>query len=201
MRSFDNVIIPAGSKLYDMFIDILMDTHLSSVIDKRILAVQSSCIDFRRDGKVDETIGLQIRSPWLRRCIADIMWAKFWGFSLMQFYKDGEWLNYDLIPRKHVDPIRKLILRHQSDLQGTPGTITPTCFLWATPRTWVCWPKAAPWVIYKRNTTADWAQFSEVFGMPIRTIYETDDDDARQRAIDDAENQEEPWCPHPLKGP
>ena len=36
-------------------------------------------------------------------------------------------------------------------------------------------------VIYKRNTTADWAQFAEIFGMPIQEyIYDTDDDDARQ---------------------
>ncbi|KAA6343100.1 hypothetical protein EZS27_009166, partial [termite gut metagenome] len=34
-----------------------------------------------------------------------------------------------------------------------------------------------------------WAQFSEVFGMPIREyVYETDDDQARQKAIEDAEN-------------
>jgi phage gp29-like protein len=49
--------------------------------------------------------------------------------------------------------------------------------------------KAAPWVIYKRNTTADWAQFSEVFGMPIRDYtYEIGDDESRRRAMDDAQN-------------
>lgn len=48
--------------------------------------------------------------------------------------------------------------------------------------------KAAPWVIYKRNTTADWAQFSEIFGMPIREYtYETDDDEARRRTVEDAQ--------------
>jgi phage gp29-like protein len=50
--------------------------------------------------------------------------------------------------------------------------------------------KAAPWVIYKRNTTADWAQFSEIFGMPIREYtYEADDDKARARIEEDAMNQ------------
>lgn len=49
--------------------------------------------------------------------------------------------------------------------------------------------KAAPWVIYKRNTTGDWAQFSEVFGMPIQEyIYDSDDDESRQRAMEDAAN-------------
>lgn len=107
----------------------------------------------------------------------------------MQFYKDGQWLNYDLIPRKHVDPVRKLILRHQTDLQGTSWDEYADLLFVGDPDDMGLLAKAAPWVIYKRNTTADWAQFSEVFGMPIREyIYDTDDDDARQRAIDDAEN-------------
>ena len=50
--------------------------------------------------------------------------------------------------------------------------------------------KAAPWVIYKRNDVADWAQYAEIFGAPIREyIYETDDDEARQRAVHDAEQE------------
>lgn len=49
--------------------------------------------------------------------------------------------------------------------------------------------KAAVWVIYKRNDVADWAQFAEVFGAPIREYtYPTDDDEARQRALADAES-------------
>ncbi|MCS2621092.1 DUF935 domain-containing protein [Bacteroides thetaiotaomicron] len=36
---------------------------------------------------------------------------------------------------------------------------------------------------------ADWAQFAEVFGAPIREYtYPTDDDEARQRALDDADS-------------
>ena len=49
--------------------------------------------------------------------------------------------------------------------------------------------KAAIWVIYKRNDVADWAQFAEVFGAPIREYtYPTDDDEARQKALDDADS-------------
>ena len=189
VRQFDNVDYSRRAKLYDLYSDILMDTHLSSVIEKRIQAVLSSPVEFRRNGKVDDTIVEQIRSPWFSSAMEDIMWAKFWGFSLMQFYKDGQWLNYDIIPRKHVDPVRKLILRHQTDLQGTSWDEYADLLFVGDPDDMGLLAKAAPWVIYKRNTTADWAQFSEVFGMPIREyIYDTDDDDARQRAIDDAEN-------------
>ncbi|HBG39917.1 MAG TPA: hypothetical protein DDW85_00720 [Porphyromonadaceae bacterium] len=189
VKAFENVDYSRRYKLYDLYADIIMDTHLSSVIDKRILAVLGSNIEFRRNGKVDETIGEQIKSPWFRNFIRDVMMAKFWGFSLFQFYKNKNWIDYDLIPRKHVDPIRRLILRQQTDITGTSWDEYADLLFVGQPEELGLLAKAAPWVIYKRNTTADWAQFSEIFGMPIREyVYDTDDDEARQRAIDDAEN-------------
>ena len=119
IRSFENVDYSRRYKLYDLFSDILMDTHLSSVIEKRKNAVLSAAIEFQRNNKPDKRVNEQIRSPWFRRLIADILDAKIWGFSLMQFYRQGEWINYDLIPRKHVDPIRRIIMRHQTDITGT----------------------------------------------------------------------------------
>ena len=110
-------------------------------------------------------------------------------FISFQFYKKKEWITYDLIPRKHVDPTRKLILRRQTDITGTSWDEFSDLLFVGSADDMGLLAKAAPWVIYKRNTAADWAQFAEIFGMPIREyIYETDDDDARQRAIDDAEN-------------
>jgi phage gp29-like protein len=105
----------------------------------------------------------------------------------MQFYREGEWINYDLIPRKHADPIRRLILRHQTDIAGTSWEEYPDLLFVGDKDDMGLLAKAAPWVIYKRNDVADWAQFAEVFGMPIQEYtYETDDDEARQRAIEDA---------------
>jgi hypothetical protein len=42
--------------------------------------------------------------------------------------------------------------------------------------------KAAPYVIYKRGGFGDWAQFSEMFGMPFReAIYDAYDEDTRSK--------------------
>jgi len=189
IRAFENVDFSRRYKLYDLYSDILMDTHLSSVINKRTLAVLSTNIEFRRNGNPDDSINEQIRSPWFRRMIKDIMDAQFWGFSLFQFYRDGEWVNYDLIPRKHVDPVRRIIMRQQTDIFGTSWDEYADLLFAGDRDDLGLLAKAAPWVIYKRNTTADWAQFSEVFGMPVREyIYETDDDEARHRCIEDAQN-------------
>lgn len=187
IRAAENVDYSQRSKLYDLYSDILLDSHLTCVIDKRKNAVLCSDIEFRRNGKPDDKVNEQIHSPWFNRCIADLLDARFWGFSLLQFYRNGEWVDYDLIPRKHVDPVRRQILRQQTDIIGTPWETYPDLLFVGDEEDLGLLAKAAPWVIYKRNTTADWAQFSEVFGMPIQEYtYETDDEDSRKRALEDA---------------
>ena len=189
IRAFENVDYSRRFRLYDLYSDILMDTHLTSVIEKRKNAALSAAIEFRRNGKPDKKVNEQIRSPWFRRLIGDILDARFWGFTLVQFYREGEWVNYDRIPRKHVDPVRRLILRHQTDTAGTSWDEYPDLLFIGEPDDLGLLAKAAVWVIYKRNDVADWAQFAEVFGAPIREYtYPTDDDEARQRALEDAES-------------
>ncbi len=187
VRSAENVDFSRRYQLYDLYTDILMDTHLSCVIEKRRNAVLCSDIEFWRDGKPDDSVNEQIKSPWFSRLVTDIIDAKMWGFSLCQFYRQGEWVDYDLIPRKHADPVRRLILRHQTDITGTSWDEYPDLLFVGDADDLGLLAKAAPWVIYKRNTAGDWSQFSEVFGMPIQEYtYETDDEESRQRAIDDA---------------
>lgn len=187
IKTAENVDYTQRAKLYDLYNDILLDTHLSSVIDKRKAAILSSNIEFRRNGKPDEEINEQLFSPWFYRCVADILDARFWGFSLLQFYKNDEWIDYDLVPRKHVDPVRKIILTRQTDIQGTSWEEFEDLLFIGGSTDLGLLARAAPWIIYKRNTAADWAQFSEVFGMPIQEYtYETDDEEARARALQDA---------------
>lgn len=189
IRSAENIDFPRRYKLYDLYADILMDSHLSCVIEKRRNAVLCSDIEFRRDGKPDDKVNEQIRSPWFSRLVSDIIDARFWGFTLCQFFKDGEWIDYNLVPRKHADPVRRLILRHQTDITGIAWNEYPDLLFVGRPDDLGLLAKAAPWVIYKRNTTGDWSQFSEVFGMPIQEYtYDSDDEGSRERAISDAAN-------------
>lgn len=189
IRTAENVDFPRRYKLYDIYSDIMMDSHLSCVIEKRRNALLCSDIEFRKDGKPDDSVNEQIRSPWFSRLVSDIIDSRFWGFTLCQFFKDGEWVDYNLVPRKHVDPIRRLILRHQTDITGIPWDEYSDLLFVGRPDDLGLLAKAAPWVIYKRNTTGDWSQFSEIFGMPIQEYtYDTDDDSSRERAIADASN-------------
>jgi len=190
IRLADNVDYSRRSKLFDLHTAIEMDTHLTSVIEKRINAIVCSPIEFKRNGKSDDSVNVHIRSPWFIKFLADALSSKFYGFSLFQFYRDGKWLKYDLIPRKHVDPYKELILRRQSDMTGIPWYEFDDLLFVGDKNDLGLLTKAAPWVIYKRNTTGDWAQFSEIFGMPIREyVYDGDDEEERRRIEEDAINQ------------
>ena len=183
----ERVDFPNRAKLYDLYDTALLDTHLSSVLDKRKSAVLSSRIEFTRDGKPDKQIGEMLESPWFLQFLDDLLDTPWWGFSLFQFRREGGgWLNYDLIPRKHVEPIRRLIFRMQSDIHGTSWDEYGDLLFVGKPRAVGNLIKDIPWVLYKRGDVADWSQFAELFGQPIREYtYNAGDDETRYNLIQD----------------
>lgn len=187
VRAAENVDYSRRVKLYDLYSEILMDAHLASVINKRKSAVLSIPIEFQRGGVPDDAINEQLRSPWFYHFLSDALDAVYWGGTLCQFFWREKWMDYELIPRKHVDPVKRLIMRHQTDVQGEDWDQYDDLLYVGEPESMGLLAAAAPYVIYKRNTMADWAQFSEIFGMPIREYtYNADDEDARNKLTDDA---------------
>jgi phage gp29-like protein len=189
IRGAENVDYSRRVKLYDLYSEVLMDAHLSSVINKRKSAILFTPIEFKRNGIPDDKINEQLQSPWFIRFLSDVWDAQAWGFSLFQFYVEGEWLNYNLIPRKHVDPVKQLIMHRQTDINGEGWDNFSDLLFVGNPDDLGTLAQAAPYIIYKRNTMADWAQFSEIFGMPVREYtYDGNDETARLKILMDAFN-------------
>lgn len=191
IRSAENVDFTRRSKLYDIYNDTLLDPHLFSVIQKRKAGVLGKSIEFRRDGVDDGAINEQISSPWFMRFVEDALDAQFWGFTLVQFYinKNG-WIDYYCVPRKHVDPIRREIRTRQENITGESFDNFSDLLLITGKEPLGILSRTAPYVIYKRGSMGDWAQFSEIFGMPVRKYtYDAADPEAREATITDAMNQ------------
>ena len=192
LNAAENIDFPQRSKLLDLYEDILMDTHLSSVITKRKSAILCSIVEFRRNGKPDEAINAQLRSPWFLRFLEDALDSIVYGNTLVQFFRDSKsgWINYTMVPRKHYDPVRKLILHRQHDICGNSWEEFGDLLFIGEPRKLGELAKAAPWVIYKRNSAANWSQFSEIFGMPMRKYtYDPEDEEALEQLRENDENQ------------
>lgn len=199
MRTYMNSLEAAKSidfysrvRLYDMYESALLDLWLSGIINKRLIGVSRIPVEFRRDGKPDEAVNRQIRSPWFRKFVKDVLMSKFWGFAAFQFFKDDKgWITYENIPYKHYDPVRRQILKMQSDNEGVPIEAWPnTLVVCDDPRGLGMLAELVPMVLYKRGNFGDWAQFCQIFGMPIREYtYDAGDEEARKRLIQDARTQ------------
>lgn len=179
------------TRLFDMYESAMLDLHLSGVLAKRLRGVTRLPIEFQRNGEPDDVINAQLRSPWFKQLRKDLIMSEFWGFTLVQFYLDEDGnIRYDLIDRKHYDPVHKNLLKFQNDQDGIPIGNFENCLFVGTERGLGIFAELMPAVLYKRGDMADWAQFCNIFGMPIREYtYDAGDEAARKRLIQEARRQ------------
>jgi phage gp29-like protein len=178
-------------RLYDMYDSAQLDLHLSGVLAKRLRGVTRFPIEFQRNGIPDEKINIQLQSPWFKKLRKDIILAEFWGFSLMQFYLDEKGnICYDLIDRKHYDPIRRKLLKYQGDQDGVDIDSFDNMLFVGEQRELGIFSELLPAVLYKRGDMSDWAMFCNIFGMPIREYtYDAGDEEARIELLKSAKVQ------------
>lgn len=198
MQAYMNALTSANSidytnrvRLYDMYESAKLDLHLSGVMAKRLRGVTKIPIEFQRNGKTDEVITEQLKSPWFKKLRQELILSEFWGFTLVQFYLDDEGnIRYDLINRKHYNPVSKKILRFQGDMDGVPVENFNNMLFVGSERDLGILAELLPAVLYKRGDISDWARFCNIFGMPIREYtYDAGDEEARRRLIADARRQ------------
>lgn len=181
------------SELYDIYHSIITtDGHLSGIINKRLSAVARERFEFQRNGKPVDEVNEQIKSPWFRSFIKEAVNSKLWGFTLCQFRRDERgWITFDLIDRKHFDPVKQQVLLYETDVTGIPLEAFSNCLVICdSPRGLGALATCAPYALYKRGNIGDWAQFCQIFGMPIREYtYTAGDEEARKRLLQDARKQ------------
>ncbi|MDH6357232.1 DUF935 family protein [Parabacteroides sp. PF5-9] len=189
LKLAENVDKPNRIKLLDIIDEVLTDPHLYAVIQKRKASVLNSPIEFTRDGIVDEIMGEQIRSPWFQKLLSDILDIEQFGNTLLQFRREDKWLQYDMIPRKHYDPVRRVILSKQADTNGESFDEFADLVLLGDARDLGLLSKAALYVIYKRNAMSDFAQFVELYGHPLKEgTYDAWDTEIRKKLTEDLYN-------------
>lgn len=179
-------IYPRRYKLYDICKDLLDEGHVYSVVDKRRDKIILSPVQFIRDNKPDDAINAQLNAPWFLDFLTDLWDTRLFGFSLFQFYRDGDWIGYDLIERNNVVPEERIILERQENNIGESWDNYPNMLAAGKPHDLGLLNKIAPYAIYMRNGLADNAQFVELFGQPIREgTYDGNDEEARTKLLGD----------------
>ena len=167
--SAESVYFPNRSRLYDLYSDVILDGHLSGVIAKRIDAVLNKELYFERNGKRDHTFDKLIQSLSFRNIVRAIVETQLWGVSGIEFIPGSEF-DYELIPRKHIKPELGIIAYEQTGTDGISYLGLDNIWIIGEPRDLGILLKCAPYSLYKRGGLADWAQYIELFGQPVRVI-------------------------------
>lgn len=193
-----NVENPKRAQLYDIYTDTLIDLHLTGCISQRKgKTLLKSFVIKNADGTEDNEAIKIFESEWFYNFVSLALDSRFWGHSLIQLGdiitdENGlrKFANVELVPRKHVIPEYGVFVREQSDdkdkgISYKDGGISDWCVEVGESHDLGLLLKCAPHSLSKKNMTAYWDVFGEIFGMPMR-IGKTNsqDPDDRQRIED-----------------
>lgn len=177
----ESVNNPNRSRLYDLYDDVLLDGHLAGIVGKRIDAVLNKNLYFEQDGKRVPAMDALIRSTEFRDLLRLIMQTPLWGVSGIEFLP-GRGLAFNKIPRKHIKPAQGIISYEQNGREGVSYGNIPNVWVLGAPDDLGLLLKCAPYVIYKRGDLADWSQFIELFGQPVRVMkYDSYDEQGKMQ--------------------
>lgn len=186
--------VPRRVELYDLYEEIMLDAHLTSVIGKRIMAVTNVEWQFLdKEGKEVDAIKEWIDTPDFETIVSELLNAKIWGYTMLEFdfYEDGTFGVY-VVPRKHMRPHLGVVSFEQTANAGInvrEGRYAETVLEAGNPKDLGLLLKAAPLAIYKRGNWGDWAQFIEQFGQPlIDAIWDGYDEQQRLMLVNALDN-------------
>jgi len=169
LRTAESVYYPRRVRLYDLYADILLDGHLSGIISKRMDAVLNKDIFFEKGGKRVEDMDALVHSQKFREIMHNILETQLWGISGLEFIPGAE-LNFLRMHRKHIRPDLGKYVLEQNGEEGYDYRSLSNLWVMGDKDDLGLLLKCSPYALYKRGGMADWAQYVEIFGMPVRVV-------------------------------
>ena len=162
---------------------LLMQTYQQIVLDGQVQSAmlqRKSKVLCKRfmvcgpDGEMDETKTAYFNQKWFYDFQSLALDSIFWGFSCVQFGAiiNDKYTSVELIPRIYVVPEFSLVRTNTATVtEGKHFDEAPYnnwCIGVGEKKDLGLLMYLAPYVIWKKNAMAAWAEFAEVFGSPIR---------------------------------
>ena len=165
---------PLSYALQEVYTDAMVDAHLSAVVTNRVLRLQNKRYVLRNaQGELQKARSQWLQRSWFQELIGHVVSSIFYGYSLIWIKSaraETHQLELELIDRRHVVPERRRILKGMQDKKGGLSyTKWPYDLLYAQLGDSVgLLEKIVPLTILKRHSWANWDEFEQIFGMPIR---------------------------------
>ena len=172
----ESLLNPNRYNLYQIYKDVVLDSHLSALMKTIELKVLSGeywiC---NADGSINEELTNKLKKPWFKFYLEQHITAIFYGHALIQLgdIVNDEFKDFEIVPRENVVPefgiVKDTTFTHATDgvkYREQPysdylieiGNKTDLGLL----------HKASPLVLWKKGIFGAWSHFAELFGMPVR---------------------------------
>lgn len=176
VKSAESSRMPNRKALYNTYLDVSIDLHTRSAMDKRIRAVKTT--QFEWPELTNDIIRENLRAPWFSELLGIIQSSIFYGTTLAEVAlgEDGLIGDVDMIPRQNVKPEKGIIsLDGYSDdgIRYREGQYVNYILQIGKQHELGLLANIAPYVLMKRTNLADFSRYNEMFGMPLR-VYEYD---------------------------
>ena len=162
------------SLIFNCYEEILLDSFLAAVIEKRIAKILKCNLRCVKEGVENDQVKMLMNKSFVEKLNREALLSKFWGHSLLEVYwpaPGGTVGETNLIPRKHVKPRFGIVTKNEFDTTGInyrEEAIAKNLIEIGDNENLGILLTVAQYVIYKRGNFGDWAEFAEVFGMPFR---------------------------------
>jgi hypothetical protein len=169
-----NPTMPKTFQLQNIYLDIMQDAHLTAIIENnRILPVKNKNFVIRNTkDEADHEKSKLLKKRWFKEVVQFALESRFYGYTLIHIAEagSGQVGKVEKLPRQHVIPEKNLLLKEQGDEKGIDYTQFPEWLLYAQLGSDAIGllEKAAPLTIIKRHSWANWDEFEQIFGIPIR---------------------------------
>lgn len=174
LQSAESIIAPQRYLLYQTYKDVVLDGHLTGCIENRINMTLSRQHQFlNKDGSVNDEATKLLNTKWFYDYARYVLESPYYGFSLIQFGDlcDTGFKSASLVPRIYVKPEFHLVTDNYASVTGNNYLEDPFCY-WCVgvgdDKDLGILKQASVYAIYKKNALAAWAEFCEVFGVPLR---------------------------------
>lgn len=198
--SYDNIQLHDRSILHRIYRQVIIDPHLSAQWNTRKLKTinkEFSIVDSA--GNENEELTALLKSAWFNDLVNAILDNFLYGFSLIEFgpVESGMFQPYinnknklqpaiNVIDRDYVKPEFGIIVKNHGDVQGLEfnetGYQNQLLFVGKIHDAGLLF-NATKYVLFKDNCLANWSEFAEVFGMPVRVGKTTAEGDDRKRFL------------------
>ena len=198
----ESVYYPNQSRLYDLYEDIILDGHLSGIIQKRIDQVLNKTLQLKKGDDVVEDMNKIIRSQAFRGIITQFMWRKLRGLCGLEFIP-GDKLAFNIIPPKHIKLKTQMITFEQFGLtDGISYTDAKNLLILGDHHDFGLLLKCGYYALLKKGAITDWATYIELFGSPVIVLkydgYNRDDKIAGEKILQNSGNSQKILIPRTM---